>query len=97
MADDALAAPGSVATLDGDWRTRLLDLPAGLVEDVSTARVPPAGAAEGFSPDFQVVLPYRGALVWHVGGDDVIGDPNRVLFVSGGESYRVSQALPGGY
>jgi AraC-like DNA-binding protein len=42
-------------------------------------------------------LPYRGAFSWHVGQDDVVADPNRVLFVAGGEGYRLSQPVDGGY
>jgi AraC-like DNA-binding protein len=36
-------------------------------------------------------------LVWRVGRDDIVGDANQVLFVTGGESYRLSEPLPGGY
>lgn len=46
---------------------------------------------ERFSADFQVCLPYRGLCVWHVADDDVVGDPNQVLFVSGGGSFYLSQ------
>ena len=81
-------------------RTRLLESPAALVEHVrrhdvhrSLARQP----REGFSPDFQVCLPYRGFFVWHVGKDEVASDANQVLFVAGGEPYRVSEPLPGGF
>ena len=52
---------------------------------------------EAFSSDFQVCLPYRGLFVWHVGGCDVVGDPNQVLFVSAGESYYLSQPLSSDY
>jgi AraC-like DNA-binding protein len=36
-------------------------------------------------------------LVWHVGRDDVVGDANQILFVTGGEGHRLSQPLPGGF
>ncbi len=36
-------------------------------------------------------LPYNGLFIWHVGADDVVGDANQVLFVRGGESFRLSQ------
>ena len=42
-------------------------------------------------------LPIRGLFVWHVGSDDVVGEANQVLFVSGGEDFRLSGPLPGGY
>src|ERR1041385_5602556 len=65
-------------------RTQLLDLPVGLVEDVRRDE-----ASDGFSPDFQIALPYRGLFLWEVGGEEIVGDPNQVLFVRGGEPYRV--------
>lgn len=69
----------------------------GLVEDF---RCPGTGrhtTPEGFSPEFQVCLPYRGLFVWHVGHDEVVGDANQVLFVAGGERYRLTEPVAGGY
>lgn len=77
-------------------RTCLFDLSVGLVEDVR-ASVPRGTDAAGYSPDFQLALPYRGFFVWHVGRDEVVGDANQALFVTGGEEYRLSHPLPGGY
>jgi AraC family transcriptional regulator len=74
-------------------RTRLLDSSIGLVEDVRCRGVPVRTSPEDFSPNFQVGLPYLGLFVWHVGDDEVIADPNQVLFVSGGESFHLSQPL----
>jgi AraC-like DNA-binding protein len=78
-------------------RTCLLDLSVGLVEDVRRDGVHRDMGPEGFCDDFQVCLPYRGLFVWHVGGDDVVGDPNQVLFVKARESYRMSGPNPEGY
>ena len=78
-------------------RTRLLEGAVALAEDVRTRWPSDGTGVEGFSAEFQVVFPYRGILVWHVGGDDVIGDANQVLFVSGGEGYRLSDPLSGGF
>jgi AraC family transcriptional regulator len=80
-----------------DCRTRLMTLSVGLVEDLASGGVPRQNGAAGFSPQFQMCLPYRGLLVWHVGGDAVVGDANQVLFVTGGESFRISQPLAEGY
>lgn len=52
---------------------------------------------DDYSPHFQVCLPYRGAFVWHVGRDDVLADPNRVVFVTGDEAFRMSRPVEGGY
>jgi hypothetical protein len=78
-------------------RTRLLRLAVGLVEDVRSAPGDRQNGSEGFSADFQLCLPYRGMLVWHVGRDIVVGDANQMLFVTGGEKYRISQPHPEGY
>src|SRR5256885_302777 len=78
-------------------RTLLFDISAGLVEDVRDPGGTPRGGAEGFSSRFQVALPYRGIFVWHVGNDEVVGDANQVLFITGGEEYRMSRPVGGGY
>ena len=79
-------------------RSRLGQHESGLVEalEVSGPRGPKP-RAESYSPDFQICLPYRGAFVWHVGHDDVVADPNRVLFVTGDEGFRLSRPVDGGY
>jgi AraC family transcriptional regulator len=78
-------------------RTPLVKSTIGLVENLRCPGVRLNTTSEGFSPEFQVCLPYRGLFVWHVGRDDVVADANQVLFVSGGESYRISQPLSRGY
>jgi len=77
-------------------RTRLRTSAVGVVEDV---RVVVAGGSgpEGFSPDFQVCFPYRGLFVWQAHGDEVVADANQVLFVTGGEPYRMRAAGAIGY
>jgi AraC family transcriptional regulator len=82
---------------DAVSRQRLLDLPIGLVEDVRHSGPSPARGTEGFSGAFQVCLPYRGLFVWHVGREDVVGDANHVILVTGGEDYRLSNPLSTGY
>lgn len=77
-------------------RTRLVETSIGLVEDARSAGAPAENARSGLSSEFQVALPYRGLLVWHVGADAVVGDANQVLFVTAGERYRLSEPLPGG-
>jgi AraC family transcriptional regulator len=92
--------PSSFTTADTPTvsRTTLLQNGFGLVESLWVVGPrTPKPTAEDYSPDFQVCLPYQGAFVWHVGGDDVVADPNRVLFVAGGEGFRLSQPVHGGY
>src|SRR5689334_15081099 len=89
-----------LAPPDVPARTRLFDLSVGLVEDVRSAartKGAPVIGASGFSPEFQLALPYRGFFVWHVGRDEVAGDANQALFVTGGERYRLSQPVAGGF
>ncbi|MGH8251862.1 MAG: helix-turn-helix transcriptional regulator [Steroidobacteraceae bacterium] len=76
-------------------RARLLDSSVALVEDFQAAGSGAGRSSERFSPDFQVCLPYRGLFVWHVGRDDVAGDANQALFVSGGESFYLRNPVPG--
>ncbi len=78
-------------------RSRLLETGLALVEDVRANTRPGGAAAEGFSPEAQLVLPYRGLFVWEVGRDAVVGDPNQALFVAPGEEFRMMQPVPGGY
>ena len=78
-------------------RTRLWESSIGLVEDLRSSSTLRNGSPEAYSPFFQICLPYRGLFVWHVGHDDVVADPNQVLFVAGGESFRLSQPVAGRY
>jgi AraC family transcriptional regulator len=81
---------------DHPSRTTVLESPLGLVEHLRSGRGPEA-SGEGFSPEFQVCLPTRGLFVWHVGADEVIGDPNHALFVTARERFRLSQPVGDGY
>lgn len=44
----------------------------------------------------QLVFPYRGTYVRHVGADDAVADASQVLFFNAGEDYQVSHPNPGG-
>jgi AraC family transcriptional regulator len=79
-------------------RTLIMENAVGLVESLRVAGPrSPRPCTESYSPHFQVCLPYLGAFVWHVSQDDVVADPNQVLFVAGGEGFRLSQPVDGGY
>ena len=69
----------------------------GLVEDYWCRGAQRSRTAEGYSPDFQVALPYLGLFVWHVAADAVVGDPNQVLFIAGGEEFHLSEPVQGAY
>jgi AraC family transcriptional regulator len=44
----------------------------------------------------QLVFPYRGVYVRHVGNDQAVGEANQVLFFNAFEGYRISHPVPGG-
>jgi AraC-like DNA-binding protein len=71
-------------------RTTLLTSNLGRIESLQWRDQSEIRSGEGFSPEFQVCLPYSGLFVWHVGHDAVIGDANQVLFVTAGEAFRLS-------
>lgn len=85
------------APATGECRTTLLDLSVASVEDLRRGGLDTEKSAEDFCGVFQVCLPYRGLFVWHVAGDDVVGDSNQVVFVRAGEGYRMSAPVAGGY
>jgi len=53
-------------------------------------------SAEECTPTTQLVFPYRGVYVRHLGNDQAVAEANQVLFFNAGESYRVSHPVPGG-
>jgi AraC family transcriptional regulator len=44
----------------------------------------------------QIVFPYRGVYVRHLGQDQAVAEANQVLFFNAAEGYRVSHPVPGG-
>jgi AraC family transcriptional regulator len=53
-------------------------------------------SAEECTTTTQLVFPYRGAYVRHVGNDQAVGEANQVLFFNAFEGYRISHPVPGG-
>ncbi len=53
-------------------------------------------SAEECTVTTQLVFPYRGVYVRHVGHDQAVAEANQVLFFNAMESYRVSHPVPGG-
>jgi AraC family transcriptional regulator len=69
----------------------LINSSIALVEDWATQEVSLTKSAEDYSPKTQICFPYRGVFIWHVGGQDIVGDANQILFVPPGEPFRLSQ------
>jgi AraC family transcriptional regulator len=53
-------------------------------------------SAEERATATQLVYPYRGVYVRHLGHDEAVAEANQALFFNAGEGYRVSHPAPGG-
>lgn len=53
-------------------------------------------SAEEFLPATEMIFPYRGTYVRHMGSQQAVAEANQVLFFNGSEGYRVSHPIPGG-
>lgn len=74
----------------------LLDTRTVMIRDVRCRGSHPQESAEECATATQLVFPYRGVYVRHLGDDQAVGDANQVLFFNAGEGYRVSHPVPGG-
>jgi AraC family transcriptional regulator len=52
--------------------------------------------SEESASETQLVFPYRGTYVRHIGRDQAVADANHVLFFNAGETYQVSHPATGG-
>jgi AraC family transcriptional regulator len=53
-------------------------------------------SAEEWTAATELVFPYRGVYVRHVGNDQTVAEANQVLFFNASEGYRVSHPVSGG-
>ena len=53
-------------------------------------------SAEECAATTQLVFPYRGVYVRHLGGDQAVAEANQLLFFNAAESYKVSHPVRGG-
>ncbi len=53
-------------------------------------------SGEEFAPVTELMFPYRGVYVHHLGQDQAVAEANQVLFFNAGDGYRVSHPVPGG-
>jgi AraC-like DNA-binding protein len=53
-------------------------------------------SAEEYATSTELVFPYRGVYVRHLGHDQAVAEANQVLFFNASEGYRVSHPVPGG-
>ena len=53
-------------------------------------------SSEEFATATELVFPYRGTYVRHLGEDQAVAEANQVLFFNASQGYRVSHPIPGG-
>jgi AraC-like DNA-binding protein len=74
----------------------LLKTPTVTIRDVCCQGSCRHQSAEEFATATQLVFPYRGVYVRHLGHDQAVAEANQVLFFNATEGYRVSHPVPGG-
>lgn len=53
-------------------------------------------SAEECAAETHLIFPYRGVYVHHADRGDAVAEANQVVFINGGEGYRVSHPVTGG-
>ena len=74
----------------------LLESPTVTVRDVYCQGSCRQASAEECATATQLVFPYRGVYVRHLGHDQAVAEANQVLFFNASEGYRVTHPVPGG-
>jgi AraC family transcriptional regulator len=74
----------------------LLKSPTVTIRDVRCEGRRRDKSAEEWTAATELVFPYRGVYVRHVGNDQAVAEANQVLFFNASEGYRVSHPVSGG-
>ena len=74
----------------------LLKSPTVTIRDVCCEGRRRDKSAEEWTAATELVFPYRGVYVRHVGNDQAVAEANQVLFFNASEGYRVSHPVSGG-
>lgn len=74
----------------------LLESPAIVIRDVVCRGSCRHQSEEEFTHATELVFPYSGVYVRHLGRDQAVAEANQVLFFNAGEGYRISHPVPGG-
>src|ERR1700694_1674355 len=74
----------------------LLDTPTVTIQDVYCEGSCRRQSEEEYAIATQLVFPYRGVYVRHLGRDEAVAEANQVLFFNAAEGYRISHPVPGG-
>ena len=75
---------------------QLLKSPTVSIRDVYCSGCCRDQSEEEYARATELVFPYRGAFVRHLGSDQTVAEANQVLFFNAGEGYRVSHPVRGG-
>ena len=95
LVSEAVNAETNVALPEFDVQS-LLKSPTVQIKDTYCKGTCRPQSAEECTATTQLVFPYRGVYVRHVGHDQAVGEANQVLFFNAGEGYRVSHPVSGG-
>jgi AraC-like DNA-binding protein len=74
----------------------LLRSPTVTIRDVYCQGSCKQQSAEECATATELVFPYRGVYIRHLGNDQAVAEANQVLFFNGAEAYRVSHPVSGG-
>src|SRR5260221_1737603 len=74
----------------------LLKTPTVAIQDVYCRGTCRHQSAEECTAATQLVFPYRGVYVRHLGQDQAVAEANQVVFFNASEGYRVSHPIAGG-
>src|SRR6185312_17204144 len=66
------------------------------VRDVCCSGSHKGMSGEEYAHATELVFPYRGVYVRHLGQDQAVADANQVLFFNANDGYRVSHPVAGG-
>ena len=76
--------------------TQILNTPTVTLRDVVCSGECRHRGAEECANATELVFPYRGVFMRHLGRDNAVAEANQVLFFNEAESYRISHPIAGG-
>jgi AraC family transcriptional regulator len=85
-----------VKAMPESFAQSLLKTPTVAIRDVYCQGSRRHQSAEECTETTELVFPYRGAFVRHLGSDQAVAEANQVLFFNATEGYHVSHPVPGG-
>lgn len=74
----------------------LLRTPTVTIRDTSCQGTCRSQSSEEYATTTQLVFPYHGVYVRHLGNDQAVAEANQLLFFNANQSYRVSHPVQGG-